>query len=229
MAGDLSALDTTADENGEPRSRKGKVTRARLVDAAKIVFERDGFLKARIADISDTAGMSHGSFYHYFDSKEQIFREVAREQEISLIPVVHDPDHHRDPIEKIRDSNRAYLESYQRAAAIMRVIEEVTRYDEVVRNLRARRKDEVAERIRISIERLQDQGLADLELDPRYAAYALAGMISRFAESWLVQGGDFDMDTSVEQLTRLWTSALGMRTDGDGAVSSVESRSAQSN
>ena len=59
-------------------------TRARLLDAAKEVFEETGFLEARIADIAERAGMSHGSFYHYFDSKEQIFREVAEVQEALL-------------------------------------------------------------------------------------------------------------------------------------------------
>src|SRR4051794_4773888 len=64
-----------------PRSRKGAQTRVRLVEAAKAVFEETGFLEARISDIAQQAGLSHGSFYHYFDSKEQIFREVAEAQE----------------------------------------------------------------------------------------------------------------------------------------------------
>ena len=52
-----------------PRSRKGAKTRARLLAAAKETFEEDGFLDARISDIAERAGLSHGSFYHYFDSK----------------------------------------------------------------------------------------------------------------------------------------------------------------
>ena len=67
-----------------PRSRKGALTRARLIEAGKAVFEETGFLEARISDIADRAGLSHGSFYHYFESKEQIFREVAEEQEARL-------------------------------------------------------------------------------------------------------------------------------------------------
>ena len=60
-----------------PRSRKGVQTRARLLDAAKEIFEENGFLEARISDIAERAGLSHGAFYHYFDSKEQVFREIA--------------------------------------------------------------------------------------------------------------------------------------------------------
>ena len=67
----------TSDIQNGPRSRKGEQTRARLLDAAKEIFEENGFLEARISDIAERAGLSHGAFYHYFDSKEQIFREIA--------------------------------------------------------------------------------------------------------------------------------------------------------
>ena len=68
-----------SDKPSGPRSRKGVETRARLVAPAKEIFERDGFLDARISDIAERAGLSHGSFYHYFESKEEVFREVAAE------------------------------------------------------------------------------------------------------------------------------------------------------
>ena len=59
-------------------------TRARLVEAAKKVFERDGFLEARIVDIAEAANLAPGGFYHYFDSKEELFLEVAQMQEERL-------------------------------------------------------------------------------------------------------------------------------------------------
>ena len=37
--------------------------------------------------IAEKAGLSHGSFYHYFESKEEVFREVAAEVEQRL----HEP------------------------------------------------------------------------------------------------------------------------------------------
>ena len=47
-----------------PLSRKGLQTRARLLEAAKKVFERDGFLDARIVDITERANLAPGGFYH---------------------------------------------------------------------------------------------------------------------------------------------------------------------
>src|SRR6266568_336090 len=62
---------------GGPRSRKGLQTRERLVHAAKEIFEEDGFFEARISDIVERADLSPGAFYHYFDSKDEVFREIA--------------------------------------------------------------------------------------------------------------------------------------------------------
>jgi len=201
---------------GEPRSQKGRRTRTRLLEAAKTVFERDGFLNARIGDISETAGLSHGSFYHYFDSKEQIFRELAEALEVS-VTTMHEPGEtapaDESPIERIRSGNRHYLEAYRRDAKIMRVIEEVSGYDEDLRAVRVRRWRVFSHKLELSIVKLQDEGVADKLIEPRYAAEALGCMVAKFAEMWFGQGGTFEMETAVDQLTRLWTNALGIPTD----------------
>ncbi|MBN9622078.1 MAG: helix-turn-helix transcriptional regulator [Actinobacteria bacterium] len=61
-----------------PRSPRGLRTRTALVEAARTVFERDGYLEARITDITKEAGVAAGSFYTYFDSKEEIFEAEVR-------------------------------------------------------------------------------------------------------------------------------------------------------
>ena len=212
------AATADASETSAPRSRKGVKTRARLVEAAKKVFEDVGFLDARISDISKTAGLSHGSFYHYFDSKEQVFREVAEAQERLLTePTVGGTAPERDPIsdrERIRRANRRYLERYRDEARFMGVIEQVSRYDEHVRAVRAETQPHFAERAERSIRRLQMKGIADPDVDPVIAAMALGAMVARFAELWLVQRyADYDFDEAVEQLTTLWCNAIGLEAE----------------
>ena len=100
------------------------------------MFERDGFLNARIVDIATRAKVSYGAFYHYFDSKEQIFREVAEAQEDRL-SAPPDPNGQPrppgiTPHEQIRRANQRYLERYRSEARLMGVIEQVSRYDAYV-------------------------------------------------------------------------------------------------
>jgi AcrR family transcriptional regulator len=187
-------------------------TRARLVDAAKRVFEEAGFLEARISDIAERAGLSHGSFYHYFESKEQVFREVADLQEALLTaPPDEEQPAPATEYERILRANRRYLQRYRDNGRIMGVIEEVSRYDTYVNEARTRRQKHFAERSEAAIRRLQEAGDADPAIDPAIAATALGSMVARFAELWLVEGWtDYDFDEAAEQLTRLWAGAIGL-------------------
>ncbi|SRR6266566_1106996 len=197
-----------------PRSAKGRRTRARFLEAGKAVFERDGFLQARISDIAAEAGVSHGSFYHYFDTKEELFREIAEEVEVRLVSmddIAHNIDDEAGPIDRIRAANRSYLSAYRKEARIMRVIEEVSRYNEDVRMARAKRDDYLTVRTESAIARLQAEGVADRRIDTRHAAIALGGMVAKFAEMMFIGGAKFDLDTAVDQLTLLWANALGIQ------------------
>ena len=204
---------SVGDKGNEPPSDKGRRTRARFVEAGKVVFARDGFLKARIGDIAVEAGVSYGAFYHYFDSKEAIFREIAEEMEVTLLSMDDVPDDDGsgfDAYERIRNANRSYLSAYRRNAGIMRVIEEVSRYDDEVRAARDRRQDQFAARLKASIQRLQEEGLADPDVDGGYAAMALGGMVAAFAAALFGAGAPFEFERAVEQLTILWANALGI-------------------
>jgi AcrR family transcriptional regulator len=208
-----AAADT--DKPNGPRSRKGAETRARLLAAAKEIFEENGFLDARISDIAERAGLSHGSFYHYFESKEEIFREVTAavydELEAPLGAVILDPKSELTPAQRIRQALRLHMESYRAEAKIMGVIEQVSRYDEHVRASRFERGRESGKQVEESIRRLQRHGLVDPDLDPVIAAAALGSMTTRFPELWFVEGGlKCSFDEGVEQLTRVFLNGLGL-------------------
>ena len=217
---------TTSDANEKPsgpRSRKGVETRARLLAAAKEVFEQDGFLDARISDIAERAGLSHGSFYHDFESKEEVFREVAAEveQRLSepLYSVILDANSTASPYERIHEGIRRNFESYRDEARIMGVIEQVSRFDDTLRAFRNERHHVSSAQIADSIRRLQQHGLADQSLDPVIAAAGLGAMTYRFPEMWFVQGlVDCDFDVGVDQLTRLFVNALGLHEPAPAAA-----------
>ena len=200
---------------GSPRSRKGEQTRERLLDAAKAVFEEQGFLEARISDISERAGLSHGSFYYYFDSKEQVFREVAAAVDDQLAAplgdVILSPGSRELPRARIREAIRRHFESYRDEARIMGVIEQVSRYDQEVGAARDERNQRYGVQVADSIRHLQARKLADPMLDPVIAATALGALTYRFAELWLVQGGvDCTLDEGIEQVAQLFVNAIGL-------------------
>lgn len=60
----------------QPATARGVRTRAALVWAARTIFERDGFLASRLTDITAEAECSVGTFYTYFNTKDEIFDAV---------------------------------------------------------------------------------------------------------------------------------------------------------
>ena len=195
--------------------------RARLVSAAKEIFERDGFLEARITDISKRAGLSHGAYYHYFDSKEAAVPRGCRDPGGAAHCASRGSRAQRSrgdsAMERIRKANRRYLLRYREEARIMGVIEQVSRYDAPVNEVRMARQKHFAERSERAIRRWQQEGIADPGIDAALAADALGAMVGRFAELWLVQGyRAYDFDHAVEQLTRIWANALRLEDEASG-------------
>ena len=188
----------------------------RFLEAAKKIFERDGFLDARIGDISEAAGLSHGSFYHYFDSKEQIFREIAEMLDDELAEpmdsVILAPGSSADPHERLQVALRKHLEHYRDEAKIMGVIEQVARYDDHVAAVRSARNKLHREQMERSIRGMQRRGIADPTLDPKIAAAALGSMVERFAEMALAQGQlTCKLDDAADTLATLFVNALQMK------------------
>ncbi|MFE6822206.1 TetR/AcrR family transcriptional regulator [Streptomyces sp. NPDC057690] len=194
------------------RARQRAEARARLLRAAKEVFEEKGFLDVRVADIAGRAGVSHGLFYHYFDSKVEIFRELAAMVDKELtdtIDVMLDRSSGATPYERLRTSIRVHFERYRDEARMMGVIEEVSRYDEGVRSDRESLHATEIERVVTAIRQLQERGMADQRLDPRVAAVAIEAMTWNFAERWLVRGElEYDFDECVDQFFVMLTNAL---------------------
>ncbi|WP_308198691.1 TetR/AcrR family transcriptional regulator [Hoyosella sp. YIM 151337] len=195
-----------------PKSKRGMRTRNALVAAARAVFERDGFLEARITDISKEANVASGSFYTYFDSKEEIFAAVVeRVQEEMLHPHVRERTGVTDPRLLIEAANRDYLESYRRNARLMALFEQVAHIDDTFRTLRRERSRAFAERNARMIARLQEQGLADPQLDPRVTALALSAMVSKTAYTAFVLEHEAEIapfEVLLTTLNQIWTNAL---------------------
>ncbi|MGQ0831112.1 MAG: TetR/AcrR family transcriptional regulator [Microthrixaceae bacterium] len=67
---------------------RGERTRQRLLDAGTKVLPARGYHDARVDDIVEVAGVSHGSFYRYFDNKDDFFRALAEAASASMIELL---------------------------------------------------------------------------------------------------------------------------------------------
>lgn len=109
----------------EPRTERGRKTLRRLLEAAALEFGERGFHDAAITGITKRAGVALGSFYTYFDSKEEVFRALVRDmsgQVRDLVsPVIEAAP---DPLSGERASLHAFLEFVRSHKEIYRIIDE---------------------------------------------------------------------------------------------------------
>lgn len=81
----------------------GPATRTRLIESARYLFWERGFAGTSMADLLAHAKVNSGSFYHFFDSKEALLREVLEGYLVALGPMIVEPAYAAtpEPIERI--------------------------------------------------------------------------------------------------------------------------------
>jgi AcrR family transcriptional regulator len=115
----VSIIDKT------PKTERGKKTRQKLLDAAEIEFGEKGFHEAAISGITYRAGVALGSFYTYFDSKEEIFRALVHYMsERTRQWVAERAAGAPDRLAAERIGIEAYIEFVRRHKGIYRIISE---------------------------------------------------------------------------------------------------------
>src|SRR5580700_9619578 len=70
------------------RERQREDTRQRIYDAAMEIFRRDGFGAARVDDVARAAGVSHGTFYFHFATKDEVLIQCLRASEMRVAAAI---------------------------------------------------------------------------------------------------------------------------------------------
>lgn len=195
-----------------PVRSRGKRTRQQLLESAEQVFIGSGYLDATVADIAAQAGVAHGTFYTYFDSKEHIFREVAG----GVIDEMYESidasaEAAGTTVELINSANRAFIDAYATHAPVLGLIEQVATFDDFFRLMRVALRRKLIRRIEHAVAGMVERGEADLgRIDPYVLASALGGMVENFAFLWFVLKEPFDQQAALKTLDGIWISVLGL-------------------
>ncbi len=82
----MAAVVTHPKRTAKPRWHRRKEARpGEIVAAALEVFVERGFEATKLADVARKAGVTKGTVYLYFESKEALFKAVVRE---TIVPVI---------------------------------------------------------------------------------------------------------------------------------------------
>jgi AcrR family transcriptional regulator len=193
----------------DPRTKKGRGSKEALLQAARVVFGRDGFAAARVADIADAAGMSTGAFYRYYTDKRAVLIELIT----LLLAQLYDQSQARwsaqRPADSVLVTTERYFRFYERNADLFGVLHETIQIDPEIEAMQAASRQHFHRRIVRMIERGLRQGLLRSELDPELGAALLGGMTEHYAYYRFVlhRYPERDLGQVSQELASLW--ALG--------------------
>jgi len=114
-----------ASKGKAPRTARGERTLRKILDAALYEFGERGFADASIVGITSRANVALGTFYTYFDSKEEVFRAVVGDlSELVKTRVAPMLEGEGDAIDRERRALAALLGLIASRKQVYRIIDE---------------------------------------------------------------------------------------------------------
>lgn len=158
--------------------------REEILAAAKAVFASRGFHATTIADVAKAAGISYGSIYWYFDSKDALFHALMAHQEQALRAHVEGAVGELtsvDSVELFRLSVRATFEFFEADRDVVKLLfrDALVLGDRFDRHLAGIYEGFIAD-IEKTIAAAQAAGHV-VPAPPRMIAFTVAALISQLA------------------------------------------------
>ena len=191
----------------EPTTPKGQRTRESILDAAAKVFTRDGYVDARMSDVSLQAVLSLGGLYRYFENKEDLFGSVIADLHEELFrrsrsstPIAVNPE------AALFEANLGYLQHYRANSGVMRAFIEATTVEQRFTTIWWTMRERHVARFVHAIE--GDDRVRLDDLDPTAVARSMASLVEQTAYTTFAHAAlntsPADTETIARIVTRAW-------------------------
>ncbi len=110
-------------EERSAKRNKSKDKRKIVLDAAMVVFARNGFHETHVDQIAEFAGVAKGTVYRYFKSKEDILKEIIKANNETLtneLRIIFNKDGHI--LELIKEAIAYYVEFFDNNKDLYKIL-----------------------------------------------------------------------------------------------------------
>ncbi|MBB2892746.1 TetR/AcrR family transcriptional regulator [Flexivirga oryzae] len=193
-----------------PRTARGTRTRAKLLEAAEEVFSAHGYHDASIVKITEAGGVSQGTFYLYFEGKQEIFDELVEDLNRRVRRAMAEASHSgTDRAEAERLGFAAFFRFTAEHPALYRIIRQA---EFVSPRALHQHYERITEGYAAGLQQALDDGEI-VPLDPTVAAWALTGIGEMIGMRWVLWGeNDKVPDDVFDEMIALVHRALGLTT-----------------
>jgi TetR/AcrR family transcriptional repressor of mexJK operon len=152
------------------------LNRERVLRAATSSFLSHGY-RSSVDEIARQAGVAKQTVYHHFASKDELFKEVARDlAKRVLIELEAEPHDVRAGLMRFARAYRKRALGAQGIATFRAVVPEVPRFPALARGMYASSAGVLVERLAAYLSKAMDAGRLRRD-DPQFAAELLLGML----------------------------------------------------
>jgi len=198
-----------------PRARRrskqkrniGEETRCKLLDAARDLGEELPPPKITVETVASRAGVSRATFYLYFEDKDDIYLELAREACDILYSEASRSPESVTPRDSIVSATRGYAEALARVKPVLRFLYAIAPSDERFGELLTSVRERFYLRIAGNLERGIKQG-DYRKLQVAETARALGGMAEHLLVEELLEGRLPPVEPAVEVVADIWYRAI---------------------
>ena len=189
---------------------KGRRTRGRILASGRTVLEEKGYFAGSTSEVAARAGVALGTFYRYFNNKEQLFLEIlaalVEEMRNAAGSAWGDDD---DPLTSLRKASRRYLSSYRHNRRLIAAFDQMSAAVPECARLWLDLRAGIYE----AMERHLRRTCPASAVDPALAASALGGMVEEFAHHWFVEAASQgrripSLDEAADTLAQIWNRAI---------------------
>ncbi|MFJ9366109.1 TetR/AcrR family transcriptional regulator [Nocardia sp. NPDC101769] len=190
------------------RDEQKRLTRSRLIDAAKQLFTTQGYAPVRVDDIAAAVGCSRATFYLHFTGKPDVLRAIAEQGTLpSVQHFYEDLDHVLDTgsREEFAAWMRRAIDWFQEYKDLLPAWDEATTLEPEFR--------EVAREGIMALPNVMSSYLsrwpADRQDEAHLRVELLVAQLERFFTRWAMQGTiDVSAEEAANVLTDIWFPAL---------------------
>ena len=213
---ETSGEDSAPQARSPRRQRRRERNMAELRDAARDCFRDRGYADATIGQITERADVAHGTFYNYYDTKDEVFAEIVDELLDELFAVVRDVGDERDIRKRLTVGIGGLFRHCAADRGLVRALHQASQLNEAYSAKWDEFRDRLQRQVQHDLKWLQRRHLT-AEIDTETMALIITRMIEGVTLH-IVADSRADVDALVAGTVGMYWDAVFRPVAGDGEL-----------
>ncbi len=180
-----------------------------ILDAASLIFSKEGFAKANTDQIAKAANLGKGTIYRYFKSKKDLFLSVVdRGLDKLRDEILREVEKTDDPLKKIGNAIKAYLSFFEKNRDLIGIlIHEQSSFQKRIAKRYFEHYYGNVDRIKQTFKTGIEQGLIK-EIDIESAISVLTSILNGLIYMWQIEGRKYRLIDKVPIVTKIFLTGI---------------------